>query len=223
MKKNSVLDTIWKKIKQVTIFKLMDSKIYYHLIQRVIPFIRLTTYYPSMRELTFQKLYSELRPGDIIFQIDEQKLTAKLIGGEWSHVGICVGKGSGKIEMVDMTHVGFRQTDFFKFCSESTRIAIGRVVSDRWDVDDFINSVWKQKNSEYNFRFVSKDKEDPRREFDGKLHKFNYCSQLVMVADDKEIIQANWEDLAGLGVPYVSPTGLANAKNIAIIADSDTI
>ena len=41
-----------------------------------------------------------------------------------------------------------------------------------------------------------------------------------MVADKEDIIDASWEDLIGLGVPYISPTGLFKAKNLKIMIDS---
>ena len=41
------------------------------------------------------------------------------------------------------------------------------------------------------------------------------------VKNNKEdIIDASWEDLIGLGVTYISPTGLFKAKNLKIMIDS---
>lgn len=176
----------------------------------------------------FQKLYEVLEPGDILFSIDYKKLTSKFIGGEWSHVGICVDKGPGKVEVIEMTHEDFHQTDFFHFCKESERVGIGRIDDPRWTPkyrDDFIRGVWREKDSKYNHTFRAKEKYDPRKHGPTnkngvKIHKFNYCSQLPMVADKSDIIDANWEDLAGLGVPYISPTGLYRAKNMKHVADS---
>lgn len=229
--KTSFFEKLFKKIKQHTIFWLMDTPFWFNLLKYTVPFIRLTTYYPHMKRFVFQTLYRKLQAGDILFQIDDQKLTAKVIGGEWSHVGICVDKGEGKVEVVDMTHEDFRQTDFFQFCAESSRVAIGRVVDERWTPEyneQFIQNVWEEKDSKYNFAFRAKEKVDPRKQGPttkngGKVYKFNYCSQLPMAADTADIIDANWEDLAGLGVPYISPTGLFHAKNIQIIADSNDL
>ena len=219
-----------KSIYRKTIFWLMDTKFWFNLLKYTIPFLRLTPYYPKLRRLVFQKMYALLKPGDIIFQIDEKKITAKFIGGEWSHVGICVAKGYG-VEVVEMTHEDFHQTDFFEFCKQATRVAIGRINDPKWGPNYnqmFIDNVWKEKDSIYNFSFRAKEKHDPRKhgpttKTGGKVFKFNYCSQLPMTADTKDIIEANWEDLAGLGVPYISPTGLFHAKNMEIIADSETI
>jgi hypothetical protein len=191
----------------------------------------MTPYYPKFKNLAFQKLYNLLQPGDFIFQVDAQKLTAKVIGGEWAHVAYCVGKGEGIVEVVEMTHENFHQTDFFDVCKSSTRIAIGRVNDPRWTTDyskRFINNLWNEQDSVYNFSFRAKEKIDPRRtqpvdKKGRKVYKFNYCSQLGTTADSLNIIDCNWEDLAGLGVPYISPTGLYKASNMAIIADSETI
>lgn len=223
--------TLLKKLKQYTLFWLMDTDLWFNLLKYIIPYIRFTTYYPKMKRLVYNTLYSRLQPGDILFQIDDQKLTAKIIGGTWSHVAICVGKGEGKVEVVDMTHEDFRETDFFEFCKEGSRVAIGRINDPRWTPEvnqKFIDNVWAEKGSIYNFSFRSKEKYDPRKhgpttKDGGKIYKFNYCSQLPMVADQLDIIDANWEDLAGLGVPYISPTGLYKAKNMMIVADSDLI
>jgi len=229
--KNNFFETVFKKVKQHTLFWLMDTKLWFNLLKYTVPFIRLTTYYPHMKKLTFQKLYNQLQAGDLVFQVDYDKLTTKVIGGEWSHVGICVDKGEGKIEIVDMTHEGFRKTDFFQFCSESSRVAIGRIDDPRWTPEvtkEFLANVWEEDGSEYNWSFRAKEKYDPRKhgpttKNGGKVYKFNYCSQLPMVADKHDIIDADWEDLAGLGVPYISPTGLFKASNMKIVADSDTI
>ena len=55
------------------------------------------------------------------------------------------------------------------------------------------------------------------------VHKFNYCSQLVTQADVDNILDVNWDDLAGLGVPYISPSGLDKGKNLITVADSGPI
>lgn len=224
-KKSSLFQKIYRQV----MYKVLDSNAWYRILKYTIPFIRLTTYYPQLKkDLIFVELYRNLEPADILFQVDDKKLTTIGIGGEWSHVGICVGKGEGKVEIVDMTHIGFRKIDFFTFCKESTRIAIGRIKDDRWDKEYkelFLSMVWLEEGSEYNFTFRAKEKHDPRKHGptnkDGvKVHKFNYCSQLPMVADIDDIIDANWEDLAGLGVPYISPTGLYKAKNLEVIIDT---
>lgn len=207
------------------VFWLMDTSLYSNILKHIMPFIRLSLYYPKFRKFMFGKLYYALQPGDILFSIDYNKLTTKFIGGEWSHVGICVGKGRGKVEVVEMTHHDFHETDFFQFCKESERVAIGRIDDPRWSIDEFIKNVWAEKGSKYNDTFRAKEKHDPRKhgptnKNGGKIHKFNYCSQLPMAADRENIIDANWEDLAGLGVPYISPTGLFHAKNMKLIADS---
>ena len=223
-----VLSDLKKTVYRHTIFWLMGTNLWFNLLKYTVPFIRLTPYYPKLRRFVFQKLYNILEPGDLIFQVDEKKLTAVAIGGEWSHVGVCVDKGPGRVEVVDMTHEDFRQTDFFEFCKESTRIAIGRVDDPRWNAGEFILNVWEEEDSVYNFQFRAKERTDPRGtqpvvHKGRKVHKFNYCSQLVTTADRKNIIEVNWEDLAGLGIPYVSPTGLAKASNVKIIGDSQTI
>lgn len=225
---SDIFKKIWFKVKQQTLFRLLDSTLYYNLVKYTVPFLRLTPYYPKLKRLVFQKLYNKLQPGDILFQTDAKKVTAIAIRGDFTHVGICVAKGEGIVEVVDMTHENFRQTDFFEFCKEATRVAIGRVRDPRWDVETFIKNVWEEQDSVYNFTFRAKERIDPRGTqppvYKGKkIYKFNYCSQLVTTADRDNIIDVNWEDLIGLGIPYVSPTGLSKAKNLQIIADTEKI
>lgn len=201
-------------------FWFLETELYLFVAKHIMPFIRFTFYYTRFRKFAFARLYSKLKAGDILVSIDYQKLTSKVIGGLWSHAAICVDKGIGKVEVVEMTRNDFNQTDFHKFCSESERVAILRVDDPRFDVQRFIQKTWEQKDSKYNYGFFSKEKRDPRNKHGQKVHKFNYCSQLVMTADDLDVIQANWDDLAGLGVLYVSPTGLARAKNVVMVDDS---
>lgn len=223
-KKVSAWTWLYRKI----LYWFLDTPFWFNLLKYTLPFIRFTLYYAKMNRLTYLRLYNQLQPGDLVFQLDSDKLTSKIIGGKWAHVGICVDKGEGQVEIVDMTHGGFREIDFFEFCAESARVAIGRVIDDRWTEEvkqEFIQNAWKEDGSKYNFTFRAKEKHDPRihgptTKDGGKVHKFNYCSQLVMVVDKRDIIDASWEDLAGLGVPYVSPTGIANASNVKIIGDS---
>lgn len=228
----SLFSTLKKAVYRKTVFWFMDTRLWFNLLKYTIPFIRMTPYYPRLKPLVFQLLYKALRPGDFIFQIDVKKLTAMAIGGEWSHVAYCVDKGAGKVEVVEMTHENFHQTDFFQVCKEGTRIAIGRIDDPKWTEEynkRFIYNLWEEQDSVYNFNFRAKERIDPRstqplRDKNGdKIFKFNYCSQLGTTADTENIIQCNWEDLAGLGVPYISPTGLYKAKNMKIIADSDLL
>lgn len=207
-------------------FWFLQTEFYYFVVKRIIPYIRFTIYYTRFRKFAFARLYSQLKPGDILLSIDYQKLTTKVIGGDWSHAAICVGVGINKTEIVEMTHNDFNETDFHKFCSESERVRIKRVNDTDWDVVRFISNVWKQEDSLYNVGFIAKEKKDPRKnktlvnKHGHKVHKFNYCSQLVTEADDLNIIKCNWEDLAGLGVPYISPTGLDKATNMITVDDS---
>lgn len=225
------LSDLKKFIYRHTMFWLMDTKLWYFVVMDVIPFLRLTVYYPKFNKFKYNTLYKLLEPGDILLMIDYRKVTSKLIGGDWSHAGVCVAKGEGITEIIDMTHEGFHETDFFSFVKESERLRIKRVVDPKWTpeyVQHFIANIWSFKGSGYNVSFRSWNENgeiDPRG---GKLinkngdpiHKAHYCSQLPTQADDQDVMQLDWEDLAGLGVPYISPTGLDLGKNLITVADS---
>ena len=215
--------SILTRIKRKIAYAIVASEFYTNLLEKVIPYIRLTTYYPRFPVLQFQELYARVEVGDILLTNDYRKLTTILIPGDWAHAAIVVGKGQGHIEVVEMTHVGFNKTDVHKVCAESERVRIKRVDDPRWDIETFINNVWKHEGSTYNFGFLAKEKKDPRNKKGDKMHRSNYCSQLVTQADEDNILDVNWDDLAGLGVPYISPDGLDKGKNLITIYDTGDV
>jgi hypothetical protein len=211
------------RLKRKLAYAIVGSHFWSNILEKYIPYIRFTTYYPRFPRFKFQIFYSEVQVGDILLTVDYRKLTSILIPGDWSHAAIVVGKGKGLIEVVEMTHKGFYETDLHKVCSESERVRIKRVVDPRWGVDKFITNVWKHKGSKYNYAFLAKEKLDPRNKNGDKIHPTNYCSQLVTQADEDNILDVNWDDLMGLGVPYISPDGLDKGKNLITVYDTGEI
>lgn len=218
-KRPSLLTWLKRKIA----YAIVASEFYTNLLEKVIPYIRLTTYYPRFPRFKFQSLYDMVQVGDILLTNDYRKLTTLLIPGDWAHAAIVVGKGIDKIEVVEMTHVGFHKTDIHKVCAESERVRIKRVNDPRWDAEKFVENAWKHEGSKYNFAFLAKEKKDPRNKNGDKMHRSNYCSQLVTQADEDNILDVNWDDLAGLGVPYISPDGLDKGKNLDTIYDTGDV
>ncbi|WP_247627962.1 hypothetical protein, partial [Aeromonas genomosp. paramedia] len=71
---------------------IMQTKTYNWLLKSVIPYIRFTTYYTSLRGAKYHEGYDLLRPGDVIVTRDRLKLTTMLIPGYWAHAALCIGK-----------------------------------------------------------------------------------------------------------------------------------
>lgn len=200
-----LVNGIYRKI----VLAIMESRLYYWLLMNVIPFIRFTVYYTSLRGWKYQAGYKLLQPGDYICVIDRKKLTSFLIPGEISHAGLCLAKGV-PWEISEMTHHNYTKSTFFDMCKEADRVVICRCPA--WD-SKYINDVIIPN---------AKSFEDASYDVGFELGvKTLYCSELVYQADSERRLQVSLEDLAGIGRPYISPTGLLKAKNIEIVWDSD--
>jgi len=187
---------------------LMQTKFYYWLLIEVIPYIRFTTYYTSFRGYQYHAGYALLQPGDIILTRDNKKLTTVLIPGEMTHAAMCVSK-DGKWEISEMTHENYVKNCFFDLCKEADRVVIMRCTD--FDPDYTQKVIEKCKSfvgAQYNIEF----------EFGIKAL---YCSELDYQSDFERRWNVSLEDLAGLGRPYISPTGFLHARNGLIVYDSD--
>lgn len=203
-----LLSRIWKPI----VIGMTNTKAFNWLLIRVIPYIRFTTYYTSLRGWKYHRGYEKLRPGDIILAKDKRKLTTVLIGGEFTHAALCVGlKSEGaQFEVAEMTHHNYTKSDFFDICKESDRVVILECTQ--------FDSAYKRQVIEKCLTF-----KDALYDTSFELGvKALYCSELVYQSDFENRIGASLEDLAGLGRPYISPTGLYKAKNVRVIWDSDS-
>jgi hypothetical protein len=189
------------------VLHIMDSRIYEYTVLNIIPYIRFTMYYTSFKGVTYHQGYDLLRPGDILLSRDKWKLTTLLIPGEWSHAALCVSK-DGVFEVAEMTHNNYTKSTFFDFCKESTRVAIVRCKN--WD-ETYINRVIEKCKSFENAKY------DVKFEYGVKAL---YCSELVIESDFERRLNASDEDIVGIGIKYISPTGLWKAKNIEMIWDS---
>jgi hypothetical protein len=201
------------RIKLVGMFRkillfFMQTSFYSWLVMSVIPYIRLTTYYTSLRGWKFHRGYQLLKPGHIILTIDRKKLTTFLVPGEFTHASFCVAKGL-EFEVAEMTHNNFTKSHFFDICKESDRVVILRC--SKFD-EDYTKKVIERCLS---FQGVSYD-----TGFELGV-KSLYCSELVYQSDYERRIEADLSDIAGLGRPYISPDGIFNSKNVELVWDSD--
>lgn len=186
---------------------LMQTKAWSFLLAKVVPFVRFTMYYTDFPGYKFHEAYELLQPGDYLVSIDRKKLTTLLIGGEWTHAAMCVSKDK-RFEIAEMTHKGFTKSTLFDFCKESDRIAIYRCNDFDADYTSLVVEVCKSfEGVSYDDQFVIGV-------------KALYCSELVYMSDCEGRLEVSLQDLAGLGRPYISPTGLAKAKNAVCVYDS---
>ena len=193
---------------------LMNTRFYEWLTLHVIPYIRLTTYYTSLRGRKYQEGYAKLQPGHIILTVDKKKLTSLLIPGDWAHAALCVGKKSAVYdgyEVAEMTHTNYTKSYFFDICKESDRVVILRCVD--WD-------------QAYTRKVIDKCRSFENAVYDTKFDfgvKALYCSELVFQSDFERRLDVKLDDLSGLGRQYISPDGLFKAKNVRIVWDSDEV
>ncbi len=190
---------------------LMNTDVYAWLTLHVIPYIRLTTYYTSLRGAKYQAGYKLLKPGHILLSVDKKKLTSLLIPGEFTHASLCLSKNGDldKYEVAEMTHTNYTKSYFFDICKEADRVVILECLD--WD-EEYIEKVVSKclgfEDAVYDVKF-------------GFGVKALYCSELVYQSDVEKRLQVNLEDLAGIGRQYISPTGLYKAKNVRVVWDSD--
>jgi hypothetical protein len=196
-------------MKKTLLIWIMNSKFYAWLMLKVVPYIRFTLYYTSLRGYKYHAGYKLLQPGDFIVAVDNKKLTSKLVPGTWTHASFCVSK-DGQWEISEMTHENYLKSCFFDICKESDRVAIYR-----WNgAEDwaYLQSVITQCKSLQNATYDI--------EFELGI-KALYCSELVYQSDFGHQFGFDLSDIAGLGRPYISPDGLTKGKNVHQVWDSD--
>ncbi len=202
---------ILKSIKSKAILWIMESKPYIWMASKVIPYIRFNFYYTKIRGSQYKQGYKILKAGHIIVSRDHNKLTSILVGGTWCHASLCVGKGEpSDFEVAEMTHENYGRSEFFDICKTADRVGI--LECEDWDYlyirDKVIPTCLSLENANYDYKFQLGIKS-------------LYCSELVYESDPERKLDVSLEDHAFLGRQYISPTGLANGKNVKMIWDSD--
>jgi hypothetical protein len=200
------------KLLRRPILWFMQSRLYSWLLLHVIPYVRFSMYYTKLRGKHYARGYWHLSRGHIILTKDNKKLTSLLIGGEFTHAALCVGKGpSYPFEIAEMTHTNFTRSWFFDICKEADRVVILRCKD--WDpeyTDLVVSECLTMEDAKYDTAFELGV-------------KALYCSELVYQADFKRKLKVNLEDLAGLGRQYISPNGLYHAENVEVVWDSEAM
>ena len=107
-----------------------------------------------------------------------------------------------------MTHNNYVKSTFFDICRESTRVLILRC--DDWD-------------GFYTKRVIAHCKSLSAAKYDVKFElgiRALYCSELIVASDPEKRLDVSYQDILGLGRPYISPMGILNAKNVKIVWES---
>lgn len=206
-----------KKLKQRFFRWLATTKFYNLILEDVVPYIRFSSYYTSMKGWKYKRGYALLKEGDIILTLDKKKISTLIIGGDWAHAALCVAKSEKEeFEIAEMTHTNYTKSTFSDLCYEADNVAIIRCKD--WD-EEYTKKVIEKCRSldsaKYDNAFtLTRDSKGPNPD------AFLYCSELVYESDFERRLNVNLEDLEDLGRLYISPTGLWNAKNIDIIWES---
>lgn len=210
-----------RKIKNKLLLWFMGTKFYSNIVLKFVPFIRFTLYYTSFRGWKYKRGYKLLKKGDIILAKDDNKLTAMLIPGEWTHAVQCIDKGPDvEWECSEMTHYNYTKSTFYDICKESEFVAIYRctLYDDKYIDDVVVPTCMSFSEAIYDPEF--KDVEKAANQIMELKIPALYCSELVYQSDIERRMGASLDDLVGLGRPYISPTGLSLAKNVVKIWDS---
>ena len=212
-------------------FWLTGWESYSWLMKHVIPYIRFTTYYALPSNERFEQwgplerdAYTYLRPGDLIFTVDEFKLSSKVIGNATvklgdkkpyfvpSHVALCLFKNrNSSFEIAEMTHLDYTQSTWEDVVRQSTRVVIARCKD--WD-DGYVSSVVVPTALSFQDR-----KYDDRFQMGTATLA---CSELIYFADPENRLKVNLRPLIG-SKPYITPVGLILGENLTIVWDSNTI
>lgn len=200
---------MFAKLKLMAVEWLMTTKFYKHVVLKVIPYVRFTTYYPTMNGKKFSKIYEVAEPGDIILTIDRKKLTTVLIPGEFSHAGMVVSK-DGVWETAEMTHNHYDKTCLFDMAKSSDRIVIMRPTLPQSVINDAIEKCKSFEGADYDTSF-------------SLGVEALYCSELIYESYENNSLGIDISDLLGMGKPYISPSGLYTAKNLEVVLDTDEL
>ena len=188
---------------------VMEGRAYAWVLYHIVPFIRFNFYYTSLRGKQYREGHALLRPGDIVLTRDNWKLTSFLIPGHLIHAALCVAKDDeGHFEVAEMVRVGYKKSEFYDVCHEADHVVILRCKD--WD-EEYIKEVVKT--------CLSFDGLDYDIKFELGI-KTLYCSELIVASDPEKRLDVSYDDLIGIGRPYISPMGIYHAKNVDLIWDS---
>lgn len=160
------------------------------------PVVRFTVTPPKMNSWQFKEFMAVIRPGDVVFSVDRSKLATVMIGGFWAHVAV-VDKD---LEIVEAHYPKVRRVHAAEFCFTSDIVGILRPRSVELR-NHIAQECGKFVGMPYDTLFV-----------DGR--ESLYCSELVWTLDQTNRLGFDTTDEIGLGIGYVAPDDIWQAKNI---------
>lgn len=218
---------MFKKLWYQFLFWLTGTRIYLWSMKNLIPYIRFSLYYALPENKIFpqwgaleKRGRKYLKPGDLIFTIDNKKFSSKVIGAATekvgkkipyfmpSHIALCIDVGSD-FEIAEMTHLDYTKSTWEDVTRGSTRVVIGRCKD--WDDNYVQNTIIPMAKS-----FKNKKYDDRFEMGEGSLA----CSELPYFADLERRAQVDLSPVIG-NKPYITPVGWILAKNVKIIWDSN--
>jgi hypothetical protein len=219
--------SMFKKLLYQFLFWLTGTKIYLWCMKYVMPYIRFSFYYALPENKHFKQWgalerrgYRHLQPGDLIFTVDNKKLSTIIITSATknvantnpyfmpSHIALCVDKGS-EFEIAEMTHLDYTKSTWEDVTRASTRVVIARVKD--WDEKYINNTIIPMAKS-----FKNKKYDDRFEMGEASLA----CSELPYFADLERKAQVDLSPVVG-DKPYITPVGWILGKNVEIIWDSN--
>jgi hypothetical protein len=197
-----------EEVKKEIIMWFMQSSLYNFFMNHVVWRIRFTTYYPNLSGVYYHAAYEVLQPSDVVLTTDDLKLTSYLIPGNSGadHAALCISKDK-KREIIEATHKGVKCCTFADTWKESTRIIIMRCL--KWD-------------EEYKREVISKSLTFENKPYDTSFNNPQaiYCSELIMLSDYQYRANYDLSDIAGIGMKYISPSGLLFSYSFICVYDS---
>lgn len=188
--------------------KVATTRTWQWILTWVIPSIRFSRTI-HLNDKAIAKIISILKEGDCLLVRDPMKFSNILIGGRYSHAGICISMDYAMPVIGEMGHAGYQELNLVKFLGYARHVVVLRPKNYTTEYGAKMAIIARRKglmSKGYDFVF----------KFDEKTL---YCSELVFVADVERRYRANTQDLAGLGHHYISPDGLYKAKGAKILLE----
>lgn len=174
---------------------LMATRPFQFFLGNILPRLRFSTSPPQMSGNQFRRFIAIIRPGDIVFSTDRSKLSSMIIPGPWDHVAVVAKDG----EIIEAHFPKVRKISAFDFCHTSDTVGILRPFEDTGL--KIAERAERLIGIPYDTLFV-----------DGR--EALYCSELVWECDRENAMKFDTSDEIGLGIAYLSPTGIWESKNI---------
>lgn len=174
---------------------IMKFKPVQFFLAKILPGIRFSFQPPEMDGPQYKRFIGYMKPGTIVFSKDRRKLAGMLIPGRWDHVAVVAMDG-----MIVEAHMPkVRKIHAFDFCHSSDEV--GFLIPQPWIAQKLARDCEQFIGYPYDTLFA-----------DGR--EALYCSELIWVLDPSNELMFNTVDEMGLGIGYVSPDDIWNAKSV---------